>query len=201
MIRCDVQSEAFRREFGSILQRTQKPRTILQAACRAGRTVLQRHFRQRDRVPNRLGGRRTHFWGDVLKSTQLGAVTDKAGVILIGDSRFAQKVYGGTIVAKNVRNLSIPVNPEAHGLRPRQFEAEHGVKLFFIKSHSQALLAHRVGEGYLADLQVDYVLKPRVYQQADPDALPGQMAFEGAIVIAAQEQLDRELAQAAKTSA
>lgn len=199
MIRCDVQTVAFRREFGTILSRTQKPRAILQAACRAGRTVLTRHFRQRDRVPNRLGGRRTHFWGDVLRSTQIGLVTGRYGTIVIGDSRFAQKLHGGPIVAKNVKHLAIPVNPEAHGLRPRQFEAGKDVKLFFLRSHSQALLAHRVGEGYLAGFQVDYVLKARVFQKADPEALPGQAAFEGAVIAAAKDQLALEVKHAQRT--
>ena len=193
MIRCDVQTEAFRREFGTILARTEKPRTILQAACRAGVTILQRHFRQRERVANRLGGRRTHFWGDVLRSTQVGPVTDRYGILTIADARVPQKVYGGRIVAKNVRHLAIPIAPEAHGLRPRQYELEQGVKLFPLKTHSQLLLAQRIGEGYVAGVKVLYVLKPSVVQQPDPEALPPQRVFEEAVLAAAQDQLAAEL--------
>ena len=193
MIRCDVQTDAFRREFGSILARAQKPRTIVQAACRAGKATLQRHFRQRDQVANRLGGRRTHFFLDVLRSTQVGTVTDRSGLINIADARFPQKVYGGRIVAKNVRKLAIPIAPEAHGLRPRQYELEHRVKLFPLKTHSQLLLAQRVGEGYLAGVKVLYVLKPSVVQQPDPEALPPQRVFEETVIAAAQDQLAAEL--------
>lgn len=191
MIRVAVQSEAFNRQLGAILRRTSRPRAILQAGCRGGLVCLQRHFRQRDRVPNRLGGRRTHFWLDVLRSTQLGPVTDRSGLIVIGDARFPQKLYGGPITAKNTRNLAIPVNPEAHGLRPRQFETQTGHRLFFMKSHSRALLAHRVGED--RGFQVDYVLKPGVFQPSDPLALPPWDALEAAILSAADAQLALEL--------
>lgn len=188
-----VDTTDFRVSFGKILALSAKPRTIVQAACRAARTTLQRHFRMRDRMPNKLGGRRTHFWLDIYKSTQLGEVTDRYGILRIGDSRMAQKVYGGPIVAKNVRNLSIPVNPAAHGMRPAVFEREAGVKLFFVKGHNQGLLAHRIGDGYLAELKVDYVLTPRVDQDADPNALPPMQKLETDALTAAAKQLAVEV--------
>ena len=62
--------------------------------------MLRRHFIEKDSIGNKLGGRRTHFWGDVRKNTQLGAITDREATIAIGESRFAQRLYGGTITAK-----------------------------------------------------------------------------------------------------
>jgi hypothetical protein len=161
------------------------PRALLRAAVGGGRRRLQQHFAERDKAPNRLNGRRTHFWGQVRSSTQIGEVTDTQGSIVIGDGRFKQKLFGGKIVAKTpwkngFRLLNIPVDPRAHGLRPSSFEAQTGLKLFFMGNSGGGVLATRSEdqgievERFSWDDEVDviYASVPEVNQKKDPEALP-----------------------------
>ncbi len=196
MITVHLESGQARNELAEIGRLLGKPRVAMQAAGRGARKLLQGHFRNRDRTANKLGGRRTHFWLDIYKSTQLGPVTDTSVTVTIGDHRFAQKVFGGRIVAKVAKALSIPVDPEAHGRRPEVFERETGLDLVFIKQRNNALLATRV-EGSEA-LRVRYLLVPFVDQAPDPEALPPREQIEQAAVDAAQAQLQAAIRAAQK---
>ena len=194
MIQVQMNSAALQVSLGEILAQARRPRAMLYAAAGAVRKYLQVHFKDRDRTPNKLGGERTHFWLDVYRSTQLGEVTDSYSTVVIGDTRFTQKVYGGRITAKNVRNLSIPLVPEAHGRRPAVFEQETGLKLFLIKSRGGIFLATRAAESKF--LEVVYLLRPFVDQDADPDALPPWEDVEQAALAAAEAQLQTEIQRA-----
>ena len=61
-----------RNQLQALTERIERPRQILAAGAVAGRRQLQRHFADKDKAGNKLGGRRTHFWGEVRDSTQLG---------------------------------------------------------------------------------------------------------------------------------
>ncbi len=194
MILIRFQSDATRDALAALTRVAQRPRAIMQAAARAGRRELQRHFRERNRQPNRLGGKRTHFWLDILKSTQLGPITDFQGVILVGDPRFALKVFGGTVRPKAKEALTIPVSPDAHGVRARDesggspFARKTGRELFLVKQRDSAFLASALGQG----LQVEYILARQAHHDPEPNALPPQDEFERAVVAAAEAQLTEE---------
>lgn len=197
MTTIQIDSAEFQSRMGDLLRRTRRPRSIVQAMARGGRKVLRAHFRQRDRAGNQLGGKRTHFWLDVYKSTQLGEVTDHSAAVNIGDHRFPQKVYGGTIRPKEAKAISVPVAPEAHGRRPATLEQELGIELFLVpREFGSGLLAATVGD---KRVKVFYVLRQSVEQDADPRALPERRQLEDAALAAADRQLNTEL-QAAKLS-
>jgi hypothetical protein len=158
---------------------------------------LQDHFKLRDRAPNRLGGRRTRFWLDIYKSTQIGEVTDRDATVIVGDPRFTQKVKGGTIRPVSAKALAIPLTAEAHGRRPETLEREMGVKLFVVpRDFGSGLLAAALGQGNGQRIKAFYVLRKSVTQRADPLALPNLAALQRAAIEAAQRQINTQLQSA-----
>lgn len=177
------------------------PRPMVMAATGAARKTLQAHFKLRQQQPNKLGGKRTNFWQDVYRSTQIGQVTDQHGIVVIGDHRFGQKVFGGVIHAgkgasgktgARTKLLAIPVAPEAHGRRPATLETEKGIKLFMIpRSGGGGLLAAaaKAGKKQPGSIKIYYVLRASVTQAPDPQALPQSGLVEADAVAAAESYL------------
>ncbi|MFO1461878.1 MAG: hypothetical protein U1G08_21060, partial [Verrucomicrobiota bacterium] len=92
--------------------------------------------------------------------------------------------------------LTIPVAPEAYGRTARTFEAETGLKLFFLKvgigaGKSAVLATHRGG-----GVQVEYVLRSSVNQAPDPTALPDPEVMSSALLKRAEGYVARKLAEA-----
>jgi hypothetical protein len=194
MIAVRVTRDGFARKMKRVREQVRNPRAMMAAVGREGANQLRGHFRKKDREePNRLQGKREHFWLRVMRSTQ-APVVDGAGrkvTISITHPAYAQKLFGGVIRAKRVRNLSIPQTAEAYGRAPAVFERETGLKLIFIRSTGVAFLATRRSLSLV--LQIEYVLKPSVDQQADPRAFPDQDKFEEALLARADKVLQREL--------
>lgn len=182
-------------ELGGLLGR---PRAIYSGAAGSTRRVLQRHFTEKNKTPNKLGGRRTNFWSQVRTSTQIGEVTDQSAEVRIGDFRFAQKLYGGPIVAKEAGALTIPVNPAAYGRRAGTLEAALGIKLFILGGRGSGNGAWLAARGLDGRITVYYALKKQVVQTADPTALPPKEEIEEAAVEGAQSVL-RSAVQAAQS--
>ena len=131
---------------------------------RAGANTLKKHFRSRNKTPNKLGGTRTNFWSRVAESVQSPLSRPGKIVIPVSHPAIAQKVFGGIITPKKAKNLAIPIDPKAHGKSPRVFPllqfamTRAGVKLLGIKENG--------GMKWL------YVLKSSITQAPDPKALP-----------------------------
>lgn len=197
MITIHLESGPLRSALGQLSSLAEHPRPLLAAATGAARKVLQEHFRMRQQTPNKLGGRRTNFWQDVYRSTQIGEVNDQYGVVVIGDVRFAQKLYGGTIRAgkgvssktgKLTKYLSIPARTEAYGLRPSQLEDKLGVALYFVKGSRGGALVVKTGKKSQLGM-VMYWLTKQVTQAPDPQAMPSREKIEQAAIGAAESHL------------
>lgn len=175
--------------------RVKNPRAMLAEVGRRAGNELKKHFRGRDREPNKLGGARTHFWLQVSRSVSAPRPTGSFGVsgvrIDVTHPGIAQKVFGGRIVPKRAQALTIPVHPAAHGRRASVLQNE-GIRLFLIKTGPSRLgvLAAKNPEGGKG-FTVYYVLSRGVDQEADPQALPPQ----GALQAAAVDQAERHLAR------
>lgn len=199
MIVISIDSGEVRNRLQELGRLAGNPRPVLVAATGAVRKLLQDHFKRRQQKPNAMGGKRTNFWMDVYRSTQLGEVTDRHGVIVIGDPRFAQKVYGGTITAgksissktgKPTKYLAIPARKEAYGKRPAMMT---GVELHVVQcgpNGGGALVVKTAAKAKskFIDL-VMYWLVRKVTQKKDPDALPPGDALEKTAVEAAETYL------------
>lgn len=172
MITYRIDDANFHRDFARLIDAAKRPRALLVAAGRAAYNQLRKHFRGKDKTPNALGGERSHFWLQVMRSTQAPLPDEDARTVTISitDPRIAQKVYGGTITAKRAKALTIPVSPEAYGRTAAVLEQELNVKLFVLPSQfGGGLLAQALSDN---SIQIHYVLRPSVDQDPDPTALP-----------------------------
>lgn len=192
MITLRIESAAFERSMRGLLQTSKRPRSLLQAAARSVRRAVIRHFRARDKQGNTLGGRRTHWWARVARSTHLGSVTDRQAIISISEPGIGLKVYGGTVTPKVARALTIPIHPEAYGRRAGTIEAMTGMQVwrFTPRKGGPTFLARSLGDDTIRLL---YVLKRSATHRPDPNALPPAAAMAGAAISAAKAQLQSEI--------
>jgi hypothetical protein len=164
MITCKLEKDEVTPHLRKMLKEAESNGPLAKVLGRAGANTLKKHFRSRNRTPNKLGGTRTNFWSRVAESVNSPISRPGKIVIPITHPAIAQKVFGGTITPKKAKNLAIPIDPRAHGKSPRVFPllqfimTRAGVKLLGLKENS----------GFKAL----YVLKSSVTQDADPKALP-----------------------------
>lgn len=142
---------------------------VRKAMGRAIGTTLRKHFTKLDSErPNALGGKRTHFYGQVRRSVQQPELTGDGVVVAINHVGIAQRYFGGVIKPKTAKYLTIPVNPEAYGHRAREFEL---TPIFFadgggvLVDHTNPNAPGGIGEVY-------YRLATEVDQAPDPTVLP-----------------------------
>jgi hypothetical protein len=197
MIGLQFANAAFNKKFGYIIGQAENPIVILMGAGREVAKQLKSHFRKKDRSgANKLSDRRSHFWRQVAQSVSQPEQTGFNAVsVSITDPRFAQKLFGGTIRAKNAENLSVPVEERAYGRTAATFERETGLKLFLVKTGNSSLenAVLAVKEDPKSRVfTVEYLLTNSVTQSADPDALPQKSALEQAILARGQTMLDRQ---------
>jgi len=192
MITIHLQSGQLTVALNNLARLSERPRSLLQAAARAVRRDLQRHFRDRDKQPNALGGKRTHWWSQVARATNISDVTDTQATISISEPGLGIKISGGTIYAKEAGALTIPIHKEAYGRRAKTVEMVTGHKLFVVRigKMKAAFLARSTGDDKLRLL---YLLKKSVRVPADPDALPDRDRLEQAAFDAAEAQLKTEI--------
>jgi len=181
-----------------LLSRVRNPSVLMARLGRATANNLKAHFRTKDKTPNRLGGKRTHYWRQVADSVQNPQVAEggRTVSVSINHASIAQKLIGGEIRAKRVSFLTIPVSPDAHGRTALTFETETGLKLFFLKvgqgKTGNAVLATDRGLG----IQIEYILTKSVNQDPDPTALPNMEALSVTLLSLAEKHLAQELAKA-----
>ena len=145
---------------------TQRQR-LYRIAGYAAAQVLKEHFYRLDRErPNKLGGRRTHYYAGAGDSVHYTPV--KQGVIVTATQIGLRLHYqGGTVRPARAKALTIPINPQAYGKRAREFD-----DLFIITTGTPgvAILAKKgSGRSFVIPL---YLLLKSVTHQADPTILP-----------------------------
>jgi hypothetical protein len=188
-----------------ILATTKNPPGMLKVCGREVGNLLKRHFRglnaSNQSAMGAASGRRENFWAQISRSVQ-APVTDEAGrhvTISVADERFNQKVYGGTITAKRVQNLAIPMIAEAYGRAPRIFEQETGDKLHVVKTDKGAFLARgtNVSAGRSSRIidEFAYRLTPSVTQKPFAGALPTDAEVTKVVLERAEKVLKTELAR------
>lgn len=199
MIRAEVRLDAAgMRRIEEIAAYLVRPVALFKDCGRQLANDLREHFRRRNNDdPNKLGGPRTFFWSDVRNAVQ-NPELDAGGIsVTIAHLAFAQKLFGGPIVAKNVAALTIPLVPEAHGRTVKTYEEETGNRLFRIKSTKHPALANLLF-ALIDDKPVSiYALVQRVIQKPDPDALPPQAVLASRILAKAEQHLARVVAAGA----
>jgi hypothetical protein len=197
MITLSFNNAKFKAKFNRRIADVKNPRTILMAAGREVGSQLKTHFRTKDKTePNQLSERRSHFWLAVARTVQNPEIAGTTVSVTINHPAFAQKVFGGRIVAKAAGALTIPVEERAYGRTTQTFEQETGLKLFLLRTgkgkFENAVLA--VKDKDAKGFTVEYLLTKSVIQKADTDALPDKTMLERAILDRTQKVLDRQAA-------
>ncbi|WP_221029902.1 hypothetical protein [Actomonas aquatica] len=160
---------------------------------RAIATSLRKHFSKLDRErPNKLGGRRTHFWGQVRRSVQQPAlIADEGVMISINHVGIAQRYFGGIIQARPGGKLTIPVHPEAHGRRAREFDL---TPIFF--ADGSGILVDDTNPNAPGGIgEVYYRLVDQVDQEPDPTVLPDDDQLEAVGLDAGEDYVRTLLAR------
>lgn len=107
---------------------------------------LKAHFDRRQSEPNKMRAPKTGFWADMAEATAVSSVTDTGAVVTVADFRFRIQVQSGVIRPTGGRHwLTIPLIPEARGLRVAEYEHKTGHKLF--RLHGSRVLAERSALG------------------------------------------------------
>ncbi|MBI5771915.1 MAG: hypothetical protein HZA93_29350 [Verrucomicrobia bacterium] len=197
----DLRDEA-RPHFRRVVQNLERG-DVRRVMGRAIATTLRKHFTRRDEAGNRLGGQRTHFWGQVRRSVQQPQLIGGDGVqVAINHVAFAQKVFGGDIAPVDAEWLTVPARSEAHGHRAREFNDLHAVffsaSLGALVQNDQTSLGGRV-DGSITPTRrkqggeigglVFYWLVEHVHQEPDPEALPPETELRDAALQAGADYL------------
>lgn len=150
---------------------------------------------------NKLGGRRTNFYTQAAKSTNLTSVdlSPPGFTVTVSKQGFRQRYEGGRIRAVNAKLLTIPATAEAHGRRASEFPDLQLVVLggrpALVRARQTRL--RRVGgrrPGFRAasstsGLEVLFWLKKEVNQRPDPSVLPTDAQIIAAAVAAGESAL------------
>ena len=151
-------------QFLKAIQGSAESRLVRTALGEEVTQQVKSHLYDRDKTPNRLGGKRTHFYRQAGDATAY-ALTKDGAVVSINKKGVRQRLKGGTITPKNATWLTIPIHRDAHGKRAREFD-----NLFPVKG----VLARPKGDD---DIEPIFALKKKVKQKPDPIVIPSDKAI------------------------
>lgn len=150
---------------------------------------------------NALGGKSTGFWKRVHDSLSLESSTESA-VIGFNQRGFALRLKGGTVSKKTGGpNLSIPVDPSAHGVsaslyprdllygQPKKGASPDTVGYLFLRGQQKRKKDGSPAKGYERG-DLIYVLRKKTTHPPDPGALPTEADLLKAATNAAGDYLD-----------
>lgn len=153
-----------------------QPARLTPIIGRSARNATREHLFGKDAAGNKLGGRRTHYYGTAARGTNF-AIEGDTVVVSIPQLGIRQRYYGGTIKPKTAKYLTIPVHPAAHGKRAREFS---DLEVVFGPGGRPVALARKAsGKRTLGEIY--YRLVRSVTQAADPTVLPTMEALGAAI--------------------
>lgn len=128
-------------------------------------------------------GRKSSGFGQNVTRGWLAGDVDSTGASLDNAApHLAFKVTGGEIVAKRAANLTIPVIPEAHGVKA----SDYPNKLFRPKGKN--VLMESLSDGTVRSV---YALKPSVTQRPVEGALPDNEELLAPFVESILDELDK----------
>lgn len=153
---------------------------ILEVAGAAGERRLQDHFQQRNETPNQRGFTRRNFWAGLAQVTGPTNVAGSEAIVTVNDPAFNLKVFGGDIRPKRGRALAIPETDLAYQAGSPSEGGIAGLWLFQYQDKDGKLRA-ALATGDKDDPTIHYWLVGGASQDADPDALPADDAFEAAL--------------------
>lgn len=161
MTTIDLTGDKQVQKFLNIIKGSAESRIVRTAIGEGGTDDLRNNFYEKDKVPNQLGGKRTHFYRQAGDSTGYD-LTPEGATVFATKLGIMQRWKGGYIQAKPGGWLTIPIDAEAHGKRAREFTDLEVRGRFLVDSTDKAL----------------YVLKKRVWQDGDPTVVPSNKVLQ-----------------------
>jgi hypothetical protein len=163
---------------------------VASVVARSTKELVRQHLFAYGRThPNKLGGKRTQFYGDAARTIETD-VEGSTAVVIITKTGIAQRLFGGEIKAKNVKYLTIPAIAAAHGKSAGDFANLRFVRFGKEESAPAALIedaprsarwsysGKRVSGKQFSEFggqyksRVFFWLKQSVMQSGDPNVLP-----------------------------
>jgi hypothetical protein len=190
---------------------------LKQVLGRAGQNLVRDNLYSFDRMhPNKLGGKRTHFYGQAARGTSY-TVDPTVITISVNQVGIRQAWLGGTITAgvnearysgKPTKYLTLPAIAEAHGKRAGEFGnltmafGKSGKPYALVEAVATLIKSRKVGisPGVVAKEKkkavvggrVYYWLVPSVHQQGTPELMPTQKEFAAALAKASDAFIQRK---------
>ncbi len=183
----------------------------VQVAYRSGyavRELVVDHLNEYDAAhPNKFGAPRTHYYKTAADGTSL-SVSDTLATIKVNQIGILQRIYGGKIVPKNTKYLTIPANAQAYARRARDFpnlvpliRRKNGVvrAVALAEATTTPLLKgfRKNGQrrhGKVQGGRVYFWLVLEVNQQANPDIVPTEQEIEkcinDALITSTKEEME-----------
>lgn len=175
MVTIKIQDKGVAPLFARLAAMGRSPADLTLPAARDVANLLKRHYRENEAAPYKHAGGKRHFWREVGKTVQTPFTANggRTAVVSITHPAIRQKVLGGTITAKRVRALTIPISAQAYEAgTAATFEHETGQALFPVGATpdgTRGALASRNADG---SLSFHFLLRRSVNQKPDPRALP-----------------------------
>ena len=173
------------------------------AAGAAASGVIQGHLRTLDADrPNVLGGKRTHYYNGAARGTDYD-VSDDGVLVTVHHTGIALHYYGGVVRPINVKALTIPAAPEAHGRRAAEFT---NLELVWPKGSNRGWLympeyretkirktkkGPKVVQGPLKGGKIYFWLVAKATIKADPTILPDSALITDAVTLAMLAHITR----------
>ncbi len=193
LLRINILAEKARARMSSRYRRAIAPERGMLIAGRAMAEEYRKHWLIKDqREPNRFvrggsGTRRTHFWRQIAQSLRLVSTKGNSVDLRVGDYRFRQKLYGGPILPKVAKMLTIPVHPFAYARTAAEVELLQGSDLMIRKTRGNRLV---LGLWRAKRWVSFFLLRYSVFQRPWPGTLPRETKPRKAFMRAFWEWLD-----------
>lgn len=164
---------------------------------------LKTHFLRKNAMPNKMGAPKTDFWNQMAAATGVLEITSDGATVTVAERRFKIQLFGGTILPKKARALTIPLVAEARGRFVKDYERDTGRHLFSIPGRNalfektanatESLVAgtkgrvrgtnrsFSVGLAARTGIRAVYALAKSARIQKDPDALPPMTVLAAAL--------------------
>lgn len=125
--------------------------------------------------PTHGAGRAESGWAKMIPSMWVFETNDSGFTVTFADNGYGlrMKLEGGTISAKNARALTIPMVPEAHGVRVRDYPG----RLFSIKKKDGGKPGYLFEKTQGGGIRAVYALRKSVQIKENRSVLPSDEEF------------------------
>lgn len=172
-----------------------KRRELNEALAIRLRRELKEHFQVKNYEPNKMNAPKSNFWNQVAAATDIAEVTETGATVSVAEKRFNIQLFGGTILPKTAKFLTIPLIAEARGKFASDYEKDNKRRLFTIPGKRALFEQTNEGTGQYApnglkgrvrgknrsfsvslaaktNIRAVYALARKATIKADPTALP-----------------------------